>query len=87
MKSINIKIPISIGIELDDRAELNPMYLSEFLVTYLNCEEGAKQPITELSYNYTFKIDNELHKAVKLKAIEQDLPMNELTGRLLNKYY
>lgn len=87
MKSINVKIPLTVATELDDRAELNPMYLTEFLVTYLNCEEGAKQPITELSYNYTFKIDSELHKAVKLKAIEQDLPMNEFIGRLLNKYY
>lgn len=87
MKCINVKIPLTVATELDDRAELNPMYLTEFLVTYLNCEEGVKQPIAELSYNYTFKIDNELHKAVKLKAIEHDLPMNEFIGRLLNKYY
>lgn len=87
MKCINVKIPLTVATELDDRAELNPKYLTEFLVTYLNCEEGVKDPITELSYNYTFKIDNELHKAVKLKAIEHDLSMNEFVGRLLNKFY
>ena len=45
------------------------------------------KPIGELSYNYTFKITKDLHKSIKLIALEVDIPMNELIGRLLVMYY
>lgn len=87
MKTLTVKIPLSIAQKMDDRAELNPNYLTGFIVSNLNNANTLDRPIQELSYNYTFKIDKDVHKMVKLKSIELDLPMNDLLGRLLEKYY
>lgn len=87
MKSLNVKIPVSIAQDMDSNEELNPMLLSAFITRNLIHADSLDKPITELCYNYTFKIDDELHKTIKLKALEIDLPMNELVGRLLDKYY
>ena len=87
MKSLNVKIPITIAQRLDDNAQLNPIYLTEFITANLSHADSLEQPISDLCYNYTFKIDNKLHKTIKLKAIELDLPMNDLVGRLLVKFY
>lgn len=90
MKSLNIKIPLSIAKEMDDRAQLNPDYISTFIKNNLWAVEGNKElekPITEMAYNYTFKIDSDLHKTIKLISLKVDLPMNELIGRLLQVYY
>ena len=87
MKSLNIKIPISDAQDMDDNAQLNPTYLSEFITATLIHADSLDMPISDLCYNYTFKIDSELHKAIKLKALEVNLPMNELVGRLIDRYY
>ena len=87
MKSLNVKIPLSVAQTMDDKAQLNPMYMSKFIINHLDHADSLDKPISELSYNYTFKIGNALHKHIKLKAIELDLPMNELVGRLLAKFY
>ena len=87
MKSLNVKIPQSIINRLDDNAQLNPIYLTEFITANLDHANSLDKPISDFCYNYTFKIDNKLHKAIKLKAIEVDLPMNDLVGRLLAKFY
>ena len=87
MKSLNVKIPLSIAQHMDDSAQLNPSYISNFIIDHLDSADSLDKPISELSYNYTFKIDNVLHKTIKLIALELDLPMNELVGRLLAKFY
>lgn len=88
MKSLNIKIPLSIAQQLDDNAQLNPEYLTGFLVSHLSYGSTIKNHKLEgLMYNYTFKAPKDLHRMVKLKAIELDLPMNEFAGRLLAYYY
>ena len=87
MKNLNVKIPLSIAQHMDDKAQLNPTHLSEFITANLSHADSLDKPITELCYNYTFRVDNELHKAIKLKAMEIDLPMNELVGRLIENYY
>ena len=87
MKSLNIKIPISDAQDMDDNAQLNPIYLTEFITAYIIHADSLDKPITDLCYNYTFKIDSKLHKTIKLKSLEVDLPMNELVGRLLAKFY
>ena len=87
MKSLNVKIPLSIAQHMDDSAQLNPTYITKFITDHLFSAVSLDKPISELSYNYTFKIDSELHKAIKLIALEEDLPMNELVGRLLAKFY
>ena len=87
MKSLNVKIPLGVAKRMDDDAQLNPTYLSEFITSTLDYADSLDKPITDLCYNYTFKIDKELHKAIKLKALEVDLSMNDLIGRLIEKYY
>lgn len=87
MKSLNVKIPLSVAQRMDDNAQLNPIYLTQFIIDNLTYVYSLDKPINELSYNYTFKIDTDLHKSIKLIALEADLPMNELVGRLLAKFY
>lgn len=88
MKSLNIKIPIKVAQAMDNNAELNPSYITSFIVTHLNYGKTAQEhEMTGLTYNYTFKVPSDLHKAVKLKSIELNLPMNEFIGRLLDYYY
>lgn len=88
MKSLNIKIPLSIAQQLDDNAQLNPSYITGFIVTHLKeVDSVLDKPITEMSYNYTFKVPADLHQVVKIKSVEKDLAMNDLIGRLLACYY
>jgi predicted HicB family RNase H-like nuclease len=77
---------MKIAQQLDDKAQLNPSWLSGFLI--INKEKKVpKEPVQGLCMNYTFKIDSLLHKHIKLIAIENDLPVNEFIARLLEKYY
>ena len=87
MKSLNVKIPLPLAQLMDDNAQLNPIYLTEFITANLDHADSLDKPISDLCYNYTFKIDSKLHKSIKLKALEVDLPMNDLVGRLLAKFY
>lgn len=88
LKTINIKIPLDIAQDLDDRARLNPQWLTSFIVYHWpNVNQVKNKPVEGLNYNYSFKVENYIHKMVKLKAVELDLPMNELLGRLLQQYY
>jgi hypothetical protein len=86
MKSLSIKIPLGIAKSMDDKARLNPSWIAGFLIINL-AKPIYEEKVKGLSYNYTFKIDKELHKLIKLKAIEHDLPINEFVARLLEKYY
>lgn len=88
MKTINIKIPLDIAQDLDDRARLNPQWLTSFIVvnwSFVNLV--TDKPVEGLTSNYSFKVVDDLHKMIKLKAVELDLPMNELLGRLLQSFY
>lgn len=89
MKSLNIKIPLTIAQQLDYWGQLNPNYLENFIVEYMYHSQGVTfdKPITELTYNYTFKVHDSTHKMLKLEAIERELAMNELIGRLIVMYY
>ena len=86
MKSLSIKIPVKIATLMDDRGELNPSFIAGFLIVNKD-KKVPDSPTTGLTVNYTCKIDSLLHKHVKLKAIDNDLPINEFVARLLEKYY
>jgi hypothetical protein len=86
MKSLSIKIPITVAQLMDDNAELNPNWLTGFLVLNYS-KQAPAEPLEGLNMNYTFKIDEGLHKAVKIAAIEANLPINEFVGRLLEDHY
>lgn len=88
MKSLNIKIPMKEAIDMDNYADLNPQSITKFIVRYFqHLPEVVDKPITQLTSNYTFKIDDDLHKLIKIKSIELNIPMNELIGRLIEQYY
>ncbi len=84
-KSLSIKVPIEVALKMSDDGTLNPMRLGEILL--LNMNNPVYDQVKGISMNYTFKIDATLHKIIKLKAIELDLPINEFVCRLLNEYY
>jgi hypothetical protein len=86
MKSLTIKIPLTIAQSMDDRGQLNPRWATNFVITYMN-KPLPDQPIQEFTFNYTFKVEDDLHRTLKLKSFEQNIPMNELIGRLLATYY
>lgn len=92
MRTINIKLPIDRVQEMDDRGQLNPSYIGDFV--YIHTQKwGAgfdldiKNPTGKLSYYYTLKVNSELHSKVKSWAKESKLPVSELLGRLFVNYY
>lgn len=86
LKSMSIKIPIGLASKMDDKGRLNPSWIAGFLILNKG-KEVPQEPSKGLMYNYTFKVDNVLHKEIKLLAIEHGLAINELVARLLIKYY
>lgn len=86
LKSLNIKLPMTIMLDMDDRARLNPNWVGHFIKRNKH-NKLEEKPIQELTYTYTFKIHPELHKELKLLSIEHNMPMNEYVGRLFDQYY
>lgn len=87
MKSMNIKIPMEIAIDMSNRGELNPIFIGDFIDEHVYKVKELEVLPAGLVFNYTFKIDNELHKKVKLMAITIDKPMNELIGMIITTHY
>ena len=85
-KSLNIKIPLSVASQLDSTGELTPSFLAEWIIDHKD-KTVSETPISELCVNYTFKVEDELHMELKIKAIRNGLAMNEMIGRLLKEYY
>jgi hypothetical protein len=85
-KTMNINIPITIAQRMDDRGELNPSSLMDFLENYLSCD-CTDVEIDELTLTYTFKVDEDIHKAVKMKALLSDMTIKSYVGKLLKKFY
>lgn len=86
MKSLSIKIPVKMAVDMDDNNNLNPVYLKDFINRYKDCE-FSNEPCPGLTLPYTFKIDAESHRAIKLAAIGHEMAMNEFICRLLQQYY
>jgi hypothetical protein len=85
-KSLFIKIPIHIAEQMSENAHLNPNWIEGFLVlNYRNITPDIK--LEGLNMNYTFKIDSELHKQIKLLAFENGMNISEYVGRLFLTYY
>jgi len=87
-KTLSIKIPIELAGVMSEMGQLNPQYLKEFLNRELWTANRLKdhQPVGH-HMTYTFKVDNDLHKVVRLKAFNEDLPVNEMVGRMIDNYY
>ena len=86
MKSLNVKITLKTADKLSDNAHLNPQYLIEFIEAY-KASSVHNEGLEGITFNYTFKAPDDLHREVKLLAARKGLPLNEMLGRLLEQYY
>lgn len=87
MKTITIKINLDQAQELDDREQLNPMFVSEFITQYVHGMFIGEQRSTQLPFTYTLKVSNELHKALKMAALQKDMTMTEYVRQMFQVYY
>lgn len=87
MKTITIKLNLDQAQALDDHAQLNPSYISEFIHSHLGQALIGERRSTQLPYTYTLKVPNDLHKAVKIAAMNEDLTMSEYVRQLFQVYY
>lgn len=86
MKTMNVKIPLDVAQKMSDNGHLNGEYIKELIIMKIEQELPAEE-LGGVPFNYSFKIPDNIHKLVKLKAIEKNLPMNDLIGRLIVRYY
>jgi hypothetical protein len=71
---------------MDDNDHLNPNWIEGFLVlNYNNLVPDFK--LEGVNMTYTFKVDDVLHKCIKLKAIENEMTISEFVCRLFATYY
>ena len=87
MKTITIKINSDQVQELNDRAQLNPMFVSEFISRHLHDAFIGERRSTQLPFTYTLKVSNELHKALKMAALQNDMTMSEYVRQMFQVYY
>ena len=87
MKTITIKINSDQVQELNDRAQLNPTFVSEFITRHLNAAFIGERRSTQLPFTYTLKVSNELHKALKMAALQNDMTMSEYVRQMFQVYY
>ena len=86
MKTITIKINLDQAEELDDRGQLNPTFIGEFITRHLHdAFIGGRS--TQLPFTYTLKVSNELHKALKMAALQNDMTMSEYVRQMFQVYY
>lgn len=86
MKTINIKLPFKAVEEMDDRAQLNPYYITDFISKHLEHQPEDK-PVGRLAYYYALKVTDSLHQEINVRAKEEGLAMSEFLGRLFLSLY
>jgi len=86
MKTINIKLSLPHVQEMDDRGQLNPYYITDFINKHIG-NEIEDHPVGRLGYYYALKVDEKLHNTVATRAKKEGLAMGELLGRLFLSYY
>ena len=86
MKTITIKINLDQAQELDDRAQLNPTFIGEFITRHVH-DDFIGGRSTQLPFTYTLKVSNELHKAIKMAALQEDMTMSEYVRQMFQVYY
>ena len=87
MKTITIKINLDQAQELDDRAQLNPTFIGEFITRHLYDAFIGERRSTQLPFTYTLKVSIELHKALKMAALQNDMTMSEYVRQMFQVYY
>lgn len=87
MKTLTIKINLDIVQQLDGRGQLNPTFITSFIQNHLGHAFPGERRTSQLPFTYTFKVPDNLHKAVKMAALEVDLTMSEYVRQMFQVYY
>lgn len=89
MKTLTIKLPVSIMQLLDNNGQLNPTWVSGFISNYMfnRLTAEPREASRELLVTYTFKVNDDLHKMVKREALENDLSIVEFVRRIFEDNY
>lgn len=88
MKTLTIKLPLSIAQSLDDRGALNPKFVSDFLSLYIYGKPVSEDDRTpDMLFTYSFKVDEHIHAMVKDEAAKQGLSIVEFVRRLFEENY
>lgn len=88
MKTLTIKLPLSIAQLMDDRAQLNPAWISDFLSYYGFAREVGDDDLPRtMLYTYSFKVDEDLHATIKDEAARQGLSITQYVRRLFEENY
>ena len=91
MNSTSIKLPLSVYNEMSERGQLNPTYVRDFIEDYYyrGLIDGTLvvHEIKEPTAHYYFRLHENLHSQLQQFAKRCKIPMNELIGRLFDKYY
>lgn len=87
MKTLTIKTNLDNAEQLYDRGQLNPAFISDFIQNHLGHALIGERRASQLSFTYTFKVSDELHKAVKIAALNEDLTMSEYVRQMFQVFY
>lgn len=89
MRTLTIRLPLSIAQQLDDNGQLNPATISNILDDYMsrNMFVDNEQGTTELLFTYSFKVKEDLHDRVKYEAGRNGLSISTYVRRLFELYY
>ena len=85
MKTLNIKLSLDTYNLLCDNGQLNPPVVKEILSL-----DNNLQNLPELSsptLNYALKVDNAFHLHLKRCALENEMTLAEISGRLFESNY
>lgn len=87
MKTLTIKINLDVVQQMDDRGQLNPSFVTDFIQNHLGHAFLGERRTSQLPFTYTFKVPDNLHKAVKMAALQKDLTMSEYVRQMFQVYY
>lgn len=85
MKTLNIKLSLDTYNLLCDNGQLNPPFVKEILSLDNNFENLLE--LSAPTVNYALKVDNAFHLQLKRCALESNMTLAELSGRLFEHNY
>lgn len=85
MKTLNIKLSLDTYNLLCDNGQLNPPFVKEILSLNNNFENLPE--LSAPTVNYALKVNNAFHLQLKRCALENEMTLAEISGRLFENNY
>ena len=85
MKTLNMKITIDTYNILCDKGQLNPPFINEILSLDNNLQNLPE--FSAPTVIYALKVDNAFHLHLKRCALENNMTLAEISGRLFENNY